>query len=201
MKLLLKGVAGIFHPILIPIIASLAYFKITPKFIPENFLYAKLLALSILTVFVPVLFYFLLKNLGLTSNAVLQSKKERKILLGVQLILSFIIVLYIINGYEFLELYYFFIGIIISTFLSWIALFWNIKLSQQMVAVCSLLLFIVGLSISYTKNLLLILAALSIVLGIVVSYKIIVGNRTNLEIVLGAAVGIVAQVILWPFWL
>ena len=78
MKFLLKSASYVFHPLWMPFAGSLIYFLLSPRYFPTGVIKAKLLAIAILTLFIPVVFYFLLKNLGKAKNMFLYDVKERK---------------------------------------------------------------------------------------------------------------------------
>ena len=78
MRFLLKSASFIFHPLWLPLAGSFLYFIFTPRFFPEGVVQAKLLAIAILTIFIPIVFYFLLKNLGKAQSVFLVDVKERK---------------------------------------------------------------------------------------------------------------------------
>ena len=77
MKWLIKSLSFIFHPVIMPLLAVHFYFKKSPRFIPEEIVYAKLISLSILSIALPILVYFLLKTLGKTESIYLKTTKER----------------------------------------------------------------------------------------------------------------------------
>ena len=78
MRFLLKSASFIFHPLWLPLAGSFLYFIFTPRFFPEGVVQAKLLAIAILTIFIPIVFYFLLKNLGKAQSVFLVDVNERK---------------------------------------------------------------------------------------------------------------------------
>ncbi|MBR9757337.1 MAG: hypothetical protein GYB39_04590, partial [Algicola sp.] len=109
---ILKSISFIFHPVIMPLLGVLFYFSKTRRFIPNEIIYAKLVSISILTVFLPILFYFLLKTLRRVETIYLKTSKERI----TPLLLNGVVVLLIINRVlpfsEIVELYYFFVGIL-----------------------------------------------------------------------------------------
>ena len=201
MKILIKSFSYIFHPLWMPLLGSLIYFHITPKFVPPSFLYAKLMAIVILTVFVPVMFYFLMRNLGMADSIFLKDVNQRRIPLLFQIIFTLIIVKLIINGYEFPELYYFFLGILASASLSLICAILGYKVSLHMVGVCGVLFFVMGLSVHYMGNMLAILALLSFAVGAVATSRLYDHAHTGSELFTGILVGVVPQAVFFLFWL
>ncbi|MEH6405988.1 MAG: hypothetical protein V7767_01785 [Leeuwenhoekiella sp.] len=201
MKIFLKSFSYIFHPLLMPMLGVAIYFTITPKFVPEPFLYAKLLALTILTVVVPILFYFLLRNLNVVSSIFLSEVSERRIPLLCNIALTLIILKIIINGYEFPELYFFFIAILLSSALCFLFAVFRFKVSLHLVGVTGVLFFVCGLSVYYSSNLLLLIALLTFAAGGAASSRLQDKAHTNLELITGFLVGAVPQVVIFLFWL
>ena len=76
MNFILKSISFIFHPILMPILGVAFYFSRSPRYFPIEIIQAKLISLVILTVFLPVLLYYLLKTLGKTSSIYLRSTRK-----------------------------------------------------------------------------------------------------------------------------
>ena len=201
MKNLLKSFSYIFHPLLMPLVGSLIYFYITPKFVPQPFLYAKLMAIVILTVFVPIMFYFLLRNLSMVDNIFLTDVKQRRAPLFFQIIFTLIIIELIVNGYEFPELYFFFVGILITATLSLVFALASYKVSLHMAGISGLLFFVIGMSIHYSSNLLMLLAVLSFSVGAVATSRLSESAHNGRELFLGALVGFLPQLALYYFWL
>jgi len=54
------------------------YFHKTPRFIPEQWVNAKIISLCILSVFLPILIFFLLKTLGKAKSIYLKTTEERR---------------------------------------------------------------------------------------------------------------------------
>ncbi len=201
MKLLIKSFSYIFHPLLMPLLGALIYFDITPKFVPKPFMYAKLMAIVILTIFVPIMFYYLLRNLGMVDSIALPDVKQRRIPLFFQVVFTIIIVELIVNGYEFPELYFFFIGILITATVSFVLALAKYKMSLHMAGLSGLLFFVIGMSIHYTSNLLLLVAILFFALGAAATSRISEKAHSGYELLVGMALGLLPQVALFVFWL
>lgn len=201
MKTFIKSFSYLFHPLIMPFLGVMIYFGITPKFVPPPFLYAKVFALVILTIVVPILFYYLLKNLKLASSIFLSDVRERRIPLLCHIALTLAILKLIINGYEFPELYFFFLGILTSAVACFIAAFLRFKVSLHMVGISGVLLFVVGLSLHYNSNLLSLIALLVFATGGAASSRLQARAHTNLELIVGTLIGGLAQFFIFPYWL
>lgn len=201
MNIFLKSFSYIFHPLLIPLMGALLYFDITPKYVPEPFMYAKLLAVAILTVFVPIMFYLLMKNLGMADSVFLADVRQRRYPLFFLIVFISIIIKLIINGYEFPELYFFFLGILVTVTISLILVILGYKASLHMAGISGLLVFVLGMSIHYTSNLLLLLAILSFAVGAVASSRLSEKAHNGHELVVGTLLGFLPQAALFALWL
>lgn len=117
-------------------------FPVHSPFFPEEVIKAKLLAISIITIFIPIVFYFLLKNLGKVGSIFLKDTKERRWPLFVFILLCFMVLHQILNKYNYPALFYYFLGILISTTLVLLFTYFNLKVSLHMVGITALMMFI-----------------------------------------------------------
>lgn len=201
MKAFLRSFSYIFHPLLMPMLGVGIYFVITKKYIPESFLYAKLFAITILTIVVPILFFLLLRNLQLVESAFIPKVKQRRLPLLCNIALTLLILKIVVNGYEFPELYYFFLGILVTSVILFILSLFKVRASLHMVGLSGVLTFVMGLSIHYAENLLPVLALLVFCLGCTASSRLIYKAHTVLELLLGIVVGCLPQIFIFYYWL
>ena len=200
MKFILRSFSYLMHPLFMPLLGVIIYFAITPKFIPESFMYAKIFAISILTLIVPILFYFLLESINLVSSKELSDVKERRIPLICQIGITILIVTVIINGYEFPELYLFFLGILIASGLALIFSLFKYKASLHMVGVSGVLSFIIALSMVYTTNYLEIISLLIIAIGCTAASRLQFKAHSMHELIVGILVGGLPQLFVFYFY-
>lgn len=172
MNYFLRIFSYIFHPLFMPLLGAVIYFEITPKFVPDSFLYAKMTAITILTVIVPVLFYFMLRNLGRIDSIFIDNVLQRRMPLLFQIILTGLVLIIVVKGYEFPELYYFFLGILGSAVTAFVAAALKYKMSLHMIGITGVLFFVIGLSIFYNSNLLTVIALLCFAVGAVASSRL-----------------------------
>ena len=62
MNYFLQSASFIFHPLLMPLVSVGLYFKLTPKFIEPEIIKIKTYAIIIITILIPLISFFLLKN-------------------------------------------------------------------------------------------------------------------------------------------
>src|SRR5690606_32712371 len=107
---ILKSISFIFHPIIMPLLGVLFYFSKTPRFIPEPIMKAKVFSITILTIILPILIYFLLKTIKNVESFYLESTRERIMPLIINCAIVGLILYRVLPVTEIEELYYFFLG-------------------------------------------------------------------------------------------
>ncbi|PKD20689.1 hypothetical protein APR41_13525 [Salegentibacter salinarum] len=201
MKFLLNSASFIFHPLWIPLAGSVLYFLFTPRFFPPGVMQAKLLAIAILTVFIPIVFYFLLKNLGKAESIFLEDVRERRWPLLFFAILITMVLNQILNAYNYAALYYFFVGILFSTLLAFTLVMFRLKASLHIMALSGLIIFLIGVSLNFQLNLTYTISFLILALGITASSRIYYKAHTFSELLLGLFCGVTPQTLVLYFWL
>jgi len=198
---ILKSISYIFHPLIMPLLGVLFYFKISPKFFPEEIIYAKMISLFILTMVLPILLYFLLKTLGRVNSIELGTTKERIIPLAINCFIILLVLKRVISVHDIIELYYFFLGILISNLTCFILAIAKFKASIHLIGVSGLFMFFIALSIHFSINISGILALMSIITGAVATSRLHLEAHTYKELILGVFVGVLPQLLLINYWL
>jgi len=201
MKVLLKFASYLFHPLWMPFLGSLFYFLLIPRYFPEEIIKAKLLAIAIITIFIPIVFYFLLKNLGKASNIFLENVNERRWPLFFFILLSFMVLHQILNFYNYPGLYYYFVGILISSTIAYLLTWLNLKASLHMVGISGLLMFVVGFCIYFHVYFIYSISFLIIATGLTASSRLYHKAHTPWELILGFIIGVAPQLIVFNLWL
>lgn len=184
-----------------PILGVIFYFAKSPRFIPEQIIQAKLISLFILTIVLPILLYFLLKTLGKVKSIYLDTTKERIFPLVLNCVVILIVLQRILTATQIIELYYFFVGILISTLTCLILAFMKFKVSIHMISVSGLFMFFIALSIHFSININGTLALMSIIIGAVATSRLHLNAHTYIELIIGVFVGVIPQLILVSYWL
>jgi hypothetical protein len=201
MNTILKSVSFIFHPILMPMLGVIFYFSKSPRYIPIEIIQAKLISLFILTVLLPILLYFLLKTMGKTTTIYLESTKERVAPLILNSIIILLVLFRVLPSSEILELYYFFIGILISTLSCLILAILKFKASIHMVAIAGVFMFYVALSLHFSININGTIALMVILIGAIATSRLHMQAHNYKELIIGFFIGLVPQLILINYWL
>ncbi len=201
MNHILKSISYIFHPLFMPLLGVIYYFSITPRDYPYEIVWAKLVSLVILTIVLPIMLYFLLKTLGKVESVYLKTTSERIIPLLLNCGVILIVIQRIITPTQILELYYFFIGILISTLVCLIFAIFKFKASIHMIAISGIFMFFVILSIHFNLNLNGTLALISIIIGAIATSRLHLKAHTTKELIMGLFIGFSSQLVLVPYWL
>ena len=201
MDKILRSISYIFHPLIMPLLGVLFYFSKSPRFIPEQIIQAKLVSLFILTVILPILLYFLLKTLGKVNSIYLETTKERIFPLILNCIVILIVLQRILTATQIIELYFFFVGILISTLSCLMLVFFKIKASIHMISVSGVFMFFIALSVHFSININGTLALMSLITGAVATSRLHLKAHTYIELLMGVFIGVVPQLILINYWL
>ncbi|MCB0426642.1 MAG: hypothetical protein KDD16_04930, partial [Mangrovimonas sp.] len=187
---ILKSFSYIFHPVFMPLLGVAFYFSKSPRDIPIEIIWAKLVSTSILTFLLPILLYFLLKNIGRVQSIFLKTTQERIIPLLINSIIVFLMLRKVFSAYEFVELYGFFTGILISNLACLILALLKFKASIHMIALGGVFMFFIALSIHFSKDINGTLALLSIVTGATATSRLHMGAHNVKELVIGLFIGV-----------
>lgn len=201
MRWLVKSASYLFHPVWMPFLGSLIYFAVTPRFFPLPLIKAKLLAIAITTLFIPIVFYFLLKNLGKAQSMFLSDVKERRWPLFFFNLLICLNLYQILDAYNFPALYYFFVGILFSSITGFLLALLKLKISLHMVGLSGIFMFVLALSIFYRINLIYTVAFIIVAIGLTATSRMELKAHTWLELILGFFIGLLPQIIVLNFWL
>ncbi|MDO6759912.1 hypothetical protein Q4566_06840 [Tamlana sp. 2_MG-2023] len=201
MDKLLKSISYIFHPLIMPIAGVAFYFAKSPRFIPVEIITAKLISISILTVILPILLFFLLKILGKVESIHLSTAKQRILPLMLNCVILLLVIKKIVTPNQSIELYFFFVGILISNMACMCLAVFGFKASIHMIGVNGLIMFFIALSIHYSININGTLALMAIITGAVATSRLHLKAHNSVELITGAFIGFIPQLILVPYWL
>ena len=198
---LLRSISYIFHPLIMPLLGVIFYFSKSPRYIPLDIIQAKIISLFILTIILPILLYFLLKTIGIVNTINLKSTKERIYPLILNGIVILIVLQRILTPSQAIELYFFFIGILISNMACLILAILKFKASIHMIAISGVFMFFIALSIHFSININGTLALMSIIMGAIATSRLHLKAHTSIELIIGVFIGILPQLILVNYWL
>lgn len=184
-----------------PFIGAVFYFSKAPRYIPMPFIKAKLFALALFTIILPILLYYLLKTTNKVFSIHLDSTKERIIPLFLNVIIVVLITQRIITANEMVELYYFFVGVLFSTLACLFLAILKFKASIHMIAAGGIFMFFIALSIHFSINIIGTIALFSIIIGAIATSRLHMNAHSNIELIVGFFIGLIPQLILLNYWL
>lgn len=191
----------LFHPVFIPIYATLFYLFSNHSYFLNKEKYLVLLEVTTITFIIPVLFFFLLRLTGKINSIMAAELSERKLPLVIQCFLIILLVRKSITIERYPELHFFFLGALMSTLIALILLFFSKKASLHMMALSALTLFVFGLSIHNHNQNTLLIVFLVLMNGFVASSRLIMKAHTPIELIIGVLLGSIPQIFLLFLWL
>jgi hypothetical protein len=201
MNYFLRAGAYLFHPLLMPLLGTVCYYMVTPRFIDPNVMTAKIIAIGIITFIIPIILFFLLKSLRAVDSIHLVTVRERRIPIMLQCILFLLVIKLVLDPYDATELYYFFVGILFSAIAALLLGIFKFKSSLHQMGIAGVTMFLVGLSIHFKVNVLLGLCFFFIVNGWVASSRLHTQSHVGSELVVGFFIGLVPQLLMFNFYL
>ncbi len=201
LKKILPLFSYIFHPLFISIYAVLIYFYYSDNFFEYRTIYGVVIQILIITVFIPVTFYYLLLSFGKVDSIMLAKTAQRKSPLMIHAVLLMILVQKSIRIDNVIELHYFFLGSLISTFLALGMVFLRFKVSLHMVGITALTLFAMGISWHFQARMIAEISGLILISGLVASSRLYMKAHTNQELFYGSLIGTLPQLFLFYYWL
>ncbi|MDA8768676.1 hypothetical protein N9M71_00875 [Winogradskyella sp.] len=201
MDFILKSISYVLHPLIMPLLGVLFYFSKTPRFIPENIVNAKIFSTMLLTMILPILVYYLLKTLKKVDSIYLKTTNERKLPLLINAFIISLVILRVFTSNEIKELYYFFIGILVSTLVCFVLAVFKVKASIHMLAASGFFMFALALSINFKININGTIALMMVLLGAIATSRLHLKAHTYPELIIGSLIGIIPQLLLFSTWL
>lgn len=201
MRIFFWTISYIFHPLFVPLAGTCAYFVVTPKYSPTALQSANILPIFILTVIIPIIAFFILRNIGLINGVFIAAIEERKYPLYIHIILLLMVVYKVIPGDYTPELHFYFFGLIAAAMTALLLLFLKFKVSMHLMGMGGLFMFLVSLSIHFEINITLAVSLLTLATGLVATSRLYLKAHSRPEIAIGFLIGLLSQLLLVKFWL
>ena len=201
LKKILPVFSYIFYPIFVSIYGALFYFLVTRSFFYDSQIYVTLIQVVILTLLLPLSIYFLFRSLGVVSSFTEATLKERQMPIAVQAILLLVLLKFSISKEITTELFYFFLGGLISSILVLASVILKFKASLHMIGISALTAFVYGLSSYYQLPFVNLFAFCIVCMGLVASSRLYMKAHTYPELLVGIIIGLTPQLFLYRYWL
>lgn len=199
--LFLKLGSYIFHPLWLSTYAIIYYFSYADFMFTYESMLAKIMAVILLTVFIPLFFLMLLKPLKIIDNLELQKIKQRRIPLLFFTTISAFIINYIFDPIHFKIPFYFFSAIFVCGIVCVILAFINYKISLHSTAISGFATFIICFSLYNHIQNLWIISLVVFAVGWVVSSRLYLKAHKLHELISGILLGVISQLYFAGFWL
>lgn len=201
LKKILPFFSYLFHPIFIPVYAALFYFFYYSSNFEATEKYFALLQIFILTIIIPLLFFFILRAFGKVDSIMISKIDQRKVPLIILCFLTILLLRKSITLERFPEFHFFFLGGLISTILALFLLFFQTKASLHMLSISTLTLFVIGLSIHNQSQNGVLISFLVLMNGFVALSRLEMKAHTPKELAIGFLLGVIPPLLLLRFWL
>lgn len=201
MKKILPLFSYLFHPVFIPLIGTIFYLILSDYYFSFTQILVLLLQIVIITLLLPVAFFFLLRTFGKIDDIMLSDISQRKIPLILQIMLFSVLITKSIKLDYFPELHYFFLAGIVSSILAFLLLFIKTKASIHMIGSSAITFFTMGLSYHFEVNIINTIIFIIVMNGFIASSRLVMKAHTSKELVIGFVVGAFPQIALSYFWL
>ncbi len=200
MNSFLKIPAWLFHPLWMPTAGVILFFNFSPRFFLEEIIAYKIIAVFILSFLIPILITAFLKKLKIIDSISLREVRDRKIPTAIQCLLFIVLLKYVFNPIEYIELYITTMATLISLIIAFSLVSANFKVSYHMIGISGLTGFVIILSIYYRLNLTLWIMFLLFANGWVASSRLHTKSHTPIELIFGFFVGAFPQLLLVSYW-
>jgi len=201
LKKILPFFSYLFHPIFIPLFGTFFYVLINDSYFSFYQHLVLFIQIIIITILLPVAFFYLLRTFGKVDNIMLSDISQRKIPLLLQIMLLSILIVKSITIDKFPELFYFLFGGLLSAVFAFGLLFLKVKSSIHMIGMSALTVFIIGLSIHSQINIINTVMFFVVMNGFVASSRLEMKAHSKKELLIGFLCGIIPQLVLLYFWL
>ena len=180
---------------------TLFYFYCSTFYYTYQQKYLVLLQIGVVTILIPIAFFYFLRSFDKLDNAMAPDLSQRKIPLIFQGMIIYLLLSNTIKENILPELYFYLLGGLISTFILLILVFLKIKASIHMVGISTLTVFVGALSLHYEVNVIYSFAFLVVLNGLVATSRLELKAHTYKEILFGFFTGLLPQLVLTYFWL
>ena len=183
-------------------LATVFYFFITTdRYFVYEAIYLYIIQVLLVTVFIPLCIFYLLIMLGKIDSVMVTNVSQRKIPLVIQIVLLSVLVAKSITKESIPELFYFFLGNIVSSIIALLMVYFNRKVSLHMLGMASLTVFCISSCIHFQVHEVVIISLLLFCNGLVASSRLYMKAHSTKELVLGYLIGLFPQLVLLLFWL
>lgn len=201
LKKILPFFSYAFHPLFIPLYTTVCFFTLQKTYIFPAEIFLLIVQVIIVTILIPMAFYFLLKTAGKADSVMLADVRQRRVPLLLQTLLFLLLLWQSISPHRVPELFFFFLGALVTSAVCLGFALARIRVSLHMAALSAMLVFFIGLSIHTQQQAIWLVVFLLLVTGATASSRLEMKAHDFRELILGFACGLLPQVGFWFLWL
>jgi len=192
-----KIISTFFHPINFPIAGAILYFLLLPKYLfieQERLLLA---VIFVITYIFPLVLIILLKSFKMINSYHMTTIEERKFPLLLFISITIFIGYWLLKSkvVNLLSLFYFGYGL--GLIITYILLYFKIKVSLHTAAISGLIGFIAYFSFYYKVNLIILLAVILLLNGLVATSRLRLQAHKFNEVLIGFILGLITQFLVY----
>lgn len=189
--------SAFFHPINFPIAGAILYFLLLPKYLfieQERFL---LIVIFVITYIFPLILIFLLKSFKMINSYHMVTIEERKFPLLLFISITIFMGYWLLKStvVNLLSLFYFGYGL--GLIITYVLLYFKIKVSLHTSAISGLIGFVICFSFYYKVNLIILLVALLLLNGLLASSRLRLNAHKLNEVIIGFFLGLLSQFLIY----
>jgi hypothetical protein len=190
-----------FHPLFVPTYGTLFYLLVTPKYSPPDVKLGIIVPVAVLTLFIPLLGFVVLRQLGALRSLAWLPAGQRVYPLLIYLTLLLFVVVRVISKRYTEELYFFFLAMALVNATCLLLALGGRVVSLHMAGMGSLLMFLVALSLHFEKNIVAAVSLCTLATGILASARLYLKAYGRASVLTGWLIGLLSQLLLLRFWL
>ena len=201
MKHFLTLLSYLFHPLFAPLAGCVPVILLNPIFLEKKLAWPLLLSFLIITLVMPLVIYALLKSLGLVHSVFAPTVTERRYPLIISIALYLALIYRYIPEFGTPEIYFFMVGLCMAYSTALAVLFLKLRISIHMLCMGAVLVFLIGLSLHFEKNITAAIAIWTLLSGLVASSRLAMNAHSKVELLLGFIIGGLAQLLVYSYWI
>ncbi|WP_298781365.1 hypothetical protein [uncultured Polaribacter sp.] len=192
-----KFISTILHPILIPTIGVMLYFLLITNTFISKIKFTILGLVFITTYLIPILVLVLLKKLKLIESYQIKTIKERKIPIGLMIILFYILANTLNRIPNLREIALLFYATSLGLFIIYFLFYFKIKSSIHLLSMGIILGFFMVLSSIYSQSFLIIIITALLFAGILGRSRLYLEAHNNKEIYIAFFTGVISPLFIY----
>lgn len=184
-----KYISVILHPILLPTLATIIFFIISPIDFDKRQIYFLVSFVFLTSYILPLFLLIFFKKNKLISNFDIRTTHERKIPLITFIVISLIqsVIIYNIPYLKILGILFW--GGLLALIIAYLLIFLNFRTSLHLIGISGFTTYFIILSLYFNSNLTFLITPFIFLIGLLATARLIVKAHTPLELFVGFICG------------